>query len=95
MEKKLIVIQEFCNRCQVEPEFIDALEEEDIIRFPIVEGEKVIEEERLQELEQFVRWHYEMHINLEGIDALRHVLLRLKKTQEQVTALRNRLDLYE
>lgn len=95
MESKLILIKEYCQACKVEQDFIYALEEEEIIQVKTVSGEKFIEEEQLTDLERFVRWHYEMKINLEGIDAMRHLLKRVKTMQKEIVDLRNRLHLYE
>ncbi|HBQ57618.1 MAG TPA: MerR family transcriptional regulator, partial [Porphyromonadaceae bacterium] len=44
-----------------------------------------------EELEQFVRWHNEMDINAEGIEALYHMLVRVKLLQDEIDSLRNEL----
>lgn len=95
MEKRLILIKEYCQASSVEPTFVDLLVEEELIQVQTVSGEQFIDEDQLDELEQFIRWHYDMHINLEGIDALRHLLYRVKNLQKEIAWLRDKLDFYE
>ena len=49
----------------------------------------------LSELERIVRWHRELDINLEGIQAIAHILQRVKDLQREVGSLRYRLRSYE
>jgi hypothetical protein len=53
-----------------------------------------VEYDELEELEQFVRWHNDMDINAEGIEALYHMLVRVKSLQAEVDNLRNELQFY-
>ena len=46
-------------------------------------------------LEQYARWYYEMEINLEGIDAIRHMLVRVEKLQNEINELEDKLRIYE
>ncbi|MGZ4079745.1 MAG: chaperone modulator CbpM, partial [Bacteroidia bacterium] len=54
-----------------------------------------IDPEQLQKLESFLRMHYEMDINMEGIEAIAHLLQRTQSMQEEILKLKNRLRLYE
>ena len=47
-----------------------------------------------KELEQFVRWHNELEINAEGIEALHHLLHRVKKMQLEIDSLTHELKFY-
>jgi hypothetical protein len=42
-----------------------------------------------------VRLHYDLDINLEGIEAITYLLNRVKNMQAEIIALKNRLRLYE
>ena len=54
-----------------------------------------IDAEQLQQLEKIVRFYYEFDINLEGIETIIHLLQQIKSLQDENTALRNRLRLFE
>lgn len=49
----------------------------------------------LSDLEQFIRWYYEMDINVGGIDALHHMLQRVRSLQSEITQLRHELQFYK
>jgi hypothetical protein len=42
-----------------------------------------------------MRLHYDLDINLEGIEAITSLLNRVKSMQEEIRELRNRLEGYE
>jgi hypothetical protein len=75
--------------------FIQALEQFGLTRVTVIDGEPFIPESDLEQLERVTRLHSELGINLEGIDAIRHLLLRVAAMQEELRRLRNRLRIYE
>ena len=80
---------------EVEESFIESLHEVGLIKVSYHEEEKFIEYDELTNLEQFIRWYYEMDINLEGIDALRHLLEKVKLLQSEVDQLKSELQFYK
>lgn len=95
METNIITITEYCKYSKIKIEFIDLLRREDLIEIQIIGGEESITIDQMPLLEQYARWYYEMEINLGGIDALRHMLNRIKKLQNEINTLENKLRLYE
>ena len=96
MEKEeLIDPYDFCTSHQVEFSFITSLEQSGLIELIVVEEKPFIPLSQLQRAEQFMRMHFELEINLEGIEAIASLLDKVKSLQEEVTILRNRLRLYE
>jgi len=91
MEAQLITITEYCISCNVEPEFIFSLEDSGIISLTIVDTEKYIHEEQLSELEKYMHLHYDLRINMEGIDAIRHLLGKVENMQQEINELKFRL----
>lgn len=75
--------------------FIDSLHEVGLIRVVGLDEERFIEYDDLPDLEQFIRWHYEMDINVEGIDALRHMLEKVRSLQSEIAQLRHELQFYK
>lgn len=93
--ENLIPANEFCKQHHIEFSFIHLLHENGLIEISTVEETECIPVSRLPELEKMVRLHYELDINLEGIEAIRHLLRRVKSMQHEITVLKNRLRLYE
>lgn len=91
----LILAKEFCSYLQIEQSFIKELHHFGLLQVTSTEEADYIPEAELQKLEHIVRLHYDLNINLEGIDAISHLLDRLKGLQSEIMLLRNRLRLYE
>ncbi|MBD8349606.1 MULTISPECIES: chaperone modulator CbpM [unclassified Dysgonomonas] len=88
MKTGLIIIEEYCNSSQVEPSFIDLLENEGLIEIEIVEGEHYIRESQLQDLERFANWYYDLSINIEGIDVIQNLLQKVQSLEQELYSLR-------
>jgi len=95
METQLITITQYCIRCNIEPEFIISLEDSGIITLTLQDKEKYIHPEQFSELERYIHLHYDLHINIEGIDAIRHLLDKVDRMQQELHELRNRLNIHE
>jgi chaperone modulatory protein CbpM len=91
----LISADEFCSHYNVEFSFIHALQENELIEMTAIEENYFIDTNQLQKLEQYTRWHYDLDVNLEGIEVIDQMLARIKNMQHEIAALRNRLRLYE
>jgi phenylalanine-4-hydroxylase len=71
------------------------LHENGLIETVIIEEGRFIPEDRLSDIEKIIRLHYELDINLEGIEVIIHLLRRMEDTRREMTALKNRLRMYE
>lgn len=91
----LIRAEDFCAYYKTDLSFINYLSEYKLIEVTSVEENYYIPQTQLPKLEQLVRLHYDLNINLEGIDAVTHLLDRLKTLQSEITNLKNRLSIYE
>ena len=93
--ENLIPASEFCLHHYIEISFIYSLEDYGLIVTKQMEGTCFIDAAQLAELEKLVRLHYDLHINLEGIDAIRHLLQQLETMEGEIVNLKNRLRFYE
>lgn len=93
--EEMIAIEEFCMFHNVEVSFLDALCQSGLLEVSRVENTTFISYEQLPGLEKLARFHYDMGINLEGIEAIHHLLQQMKAMQQEMKALRGRLGLYE
>jgi len=90
MEKdELIPAEEFCIYHNIEYSFISSLEDSGLITVTSVEQSTYIPAEELQKLEKFVRLHYDLNINIEGIETINHLLEKIEEMQKEILQLRN------
>jgi hypothetical protein len=93
--KYLISIGEFCVNHNIDISFISSLQQTGLIEITTIENSGFIDAEQLQELEKYVRFYYELDINLEGIETVSYLLNKINGLQSEMTILTNRLRLYE
>jgi hypothetical protein len=93
--KNLIQIREFCLYHEIENTFITELHNYGLVKIIIQEEDEYLEPEQLPAVEKMIRLHYDLKINLEGIDAIAHLLNRIEVLQQNLTVSQNKLRLYE
>lgn len=93
--ENLIAIDEFCAKHNIEISFVSSLQQTGLIEITTIEEAWFIDREQLRQLEKFIRFYYELDINLEGIETIAHLLQQVIDLQNENIALRNRLGLYE
>jgi len=94
-KEDLIPAEEICIRYKVERQFVSSLYESGIIEIVIIEETEYIHCDHLASFEKMMRLHGELDINLEGLEAINHLLGQIEKLQSDNTRLKNRLGLYE
>ena len=79
MQADLIIVNEYCRICHIEPAFIFRLEEGGLIEIRIVEGEKFLKASQLHDIERYTRMYYD----------------RVKSMQQEIGRLQKKLKVYE
>ena len=92
---QLIAIDIYCAQEELDISFVQALGERGLIRITIQEERSYIDPAHLAQLERLARMHYDLEINLEGLEAISHLLERVEHLQDDLRTLRERLRLYE
>lgn len=95
LQDDLILANDFCSHYNITLSFINSLKEYGLIQIVLIEEASYIPQEQLQKLEQLIRLHYDLDINLEGIEAITYLLERVKNMQSEIIDLKNKLSLYE
>ncbi len=93
--EELIAAQVCCTHYNIEYSFINSLQQYGLLHISTIEAERFIHANELQKLEKLVRLHYDLDINLEGIEAISYLLEKVENMQSEMTQMRNRLRLYE
>ena len=91
----LIAVNEFCVTHNIEISFLDLLQQNGLIEISTIESKYFVEREQLPQLEKFVRFYYELDINLEGIETITYLLQRIENLQNENMKLKNRLRFYD
>jgi len=95
MTKQLISIHKICENYQIPTSFFEELQAFDLLPVYRDESELMIDENQLPQVEKLMRLHFDLHINMEGIDVIINLLKQIEQMQDEIQMLKNRLRLYE
>lgn len=90
-ERTFVSAKAFCTHHHIELTFIQSLQDYGLIETTSEAEEVLLPQEQLEALEKMVRLHFDLNINLEGIDAIYHLLQRVENLQREVISLRRKL----
>jgi len=93
--RDLILIEQFCTHHDIEFSFINSLHEFGLIEVIELNDAKYLANEQLKDVEKMMRLHYELDINMEGIDAISNLLKQIVDLQRELIATQNKLRLFE
>ena len=91
----LIVASEFCAGHHIEVSFVESLAQHGLINVGSIGEQLAIPDTQLPSLEKMVRLHYELDINLEGIETIFHLLERIEALQQEMFKLQQKNGLFE
>ncbi len=91
----IISLQKLCTYYNIPFSFINALNEFELIEIVIIQETQCIYKTQIKDIEKMIRFHYELDINIEGIDAIYNLLNQVKSLKDEINELNNRLNLYE
>lgn len=87
-----ILIEQFCIHHNIPVSFVNALGDYELIEIIAIDNANYIQDIALKDLEKMTRLHFELNINLEGLDAVYHLLKRVETLQQDVITLNNKLN---
>ena len=93
--ENLVIATDFCSCHQIDIAFIRSLGEFGLINTIEIQQQVYLSPDELEKLEHIIELHFQMDINLEGVEAIGHLLGQIRTLQEEVTMLKNRLRFYE
>lgn len=91
MEDNMIAVEQFCLYYKIDISFIESLNEFGLIKIIPVNESRFLYEHQIKEVEKMMRLHYDLDINMAGIDAISHMLKRIDALQQEISVLKNRL----
>ncbi|HHJ51213.1 MAG TPA: MerR family transcriptional regulator [Phaeodactylibacter sp.] len=75
-DQMYISIKSFCRAHEIGLDFIEEVLEYELIEVQKTEDDLLLPEEQLERLERILRLHYELGINMPGIDVILRLLER-------------------
>ena len=93
--KELLPAESFCTNYDIDYNFLEVLEQHDLIEMINISEQHFLHIDALENLERLLRLHYDLNINIEGIEAIDNLLLRVKDQQEEINYLKSKLKVYE
>lgn len=93
--KEYILTDKIRVHYHVEEDFLRALHESELIHIEIFECKPYLPISEINEFEKFRRLHYDMEINIPGLEAIQNLLETIHRLQEEKQQLQNRLRLFE
>ena len=90
-QENLIPAKDLCMYHNIEYSFIHDLEDSGLISVTSVKQEAFIPEEEMQKIERFIRLHYDLDINVEGLETIHYLLERMELLQREIIKLKNKM----
>jgi hypothetical protein len=84
MKNITISVIQFSQYHQIEPQFVIDLYQNGLVVLEKRNHEYFIEEENLTHVERFIKFHYDLGVNLEGLEVIHHLLNQIEVLQKQI-----------
>ena len=84
-----------CTHYQTDTQFFERLQDFGLITLIQVAETPSIETDRIREVERWIHLHYDLNINMEGLDAISHLLQKMERLQSELTQVKSRLRGFE
>jgi hypothetical protein len=90
--ERLVKLSHICETYNVEISFVRSLNEFGLLEIIKIDETECVDKDCLGEVEKMMRLHYDLDINLAGIDAISHLLKRVHDMQAEIITLKNRIN---
>ncbi len=94
-KQEWIPVDIFCRQHGVETAVLISFHEFGLLDILTINELNYLDYQQLEVAEKLVRLYAELNVNLEGIDVINHLLLRISDMNQAILLLKNRLSLYE
>lgn len=89
-----ISIEEVIRIYKVDYSFVDALVESELLHPQTEKSIRYIVHDELSDFERFINWHYDLEVNLQGIEIIHEMLKKVQVLQTENHHLSQRLQLF-
>ena len=92
---KSIPIEQFCIHYEIPTSFINSLVEFELIDTVVINKKEHLPEHLISKVERLIRLHYDLNINVEGLDVITNLMSQISELNDELYELRNKLDFYK
>lgn len=78
----------FCQYHEIAPDFVYALQESGLVKLEVQEEHHYITNEQIDALEKYIRMHYDLGINIEGLEVISRLLTEMEELQRELMLLK-------
>ena len=89
--KNLIPVEQLCSHYQIEITFINSLSEYGLIELTRVDEIIFVYSDQVKDIEKMIRLHFDLDINMEGIDAIYHLLQKVDRLHNELKSVKNQM----
>lgn len=84
VKSEWIAIELVCKNYGLKVQFMDEITQYELITIELNEGVLCLHKKQLGRLEQIIRLHQELNINLEGVDVVMNLLDRIQTLENEL-----------
>lgn len=92
---QLIPAAVFCTSHNIEITFLQNLQDSGLIEVKKEAEEYFVQIEQIRAIEKLIHLHYELEVNLAGLEVIHHLLQREEEKYKELIGLRNKLAFFE
>lgn len=86
---KHILVEDCCRYYSIEVSFVRRLNDHGLIELEHANESYFINNDQVALLEKYIHFHYDLDINIEGIEAITHLLKRVERLQSELRILKS------
>ena len=90
MNENTISVEDYCSYYRIETDFIHRLQQHGLLTLQTEDQKSFLVYDDLPVIEKYIHLHYDLDINIAGIEAIHHLLHRIGDMQQRLTLLQNR-----
>lgn len=90
-----IPVDHLCQHYQADTTFFESLRDYGLVEIVEVEHMPSIATERIKTVETMIHLHYDLNINMEGLDAIAHLLSRIDQLKQELNQTKNQLKFFD
>ena len=75
--------EELVRIYNIEVTFFDSLEEAGLLKIETENETKYLQYDELSTFEKFTNWHYDLEVNLAGLEVISHLLSKIERLREE------------
>ena len=94
MNEHLILVEHICLSHHIDPTFVSTLHSYGLVEIKMENNIAYIDADQLLRVEKMIRLHYELGVNIEGIDVISNLLSQIDHLQKDLNATQNKLRFY-